>query len=357
MTEPIDDGRAEALRTSALALAARSFEERRVQIKALHDTDGAVAALEGLDLPRPTQRALLVDQVRLREIEVARESPAGLAPALEALRARAGGRVAVLSGAGISVDAGFPTFRGADGEGLWEQVDPMELASVDGYRRDPMRTLRWYCWRRSLGLPAVATLAHAAIAAVQSSAPRRFAGVHTQNVDGLHEAAGNTGVNRIHGSIWCWRDVKTFRLVFDPSDQLDDVPFDPAGQPLVRPGVVMFGDYAPTHVYERAIRQLRDADVALVVGTSAQVSTLWPLLHAARSANALLVDVNPEPSDVTGDLGGVPLELPSGVGVPLALEALGVLDPGTIERMARTPRPPLRDLLPSFRDDLLADDG
>lgn len=300
-------------------------------------------------------KTLLVDDVRLRMLRAARDADDLMADVRARVRERRGARVAVLSGAGISVDAGFPTFRGADGEGLWENVDPMELASTTGYARNPLRTLRWYCWRRSLGLPAVPTLAHAAIAAAQHAEPERWAGVHTQNVDGLHEAAGNEGVNRIHGSIWCWREVPGLRLVFGPSDRLEDVPMHADGRPAVRPGVVMFGDHAPMHVYERAIAELLACEVAFVVGTSAQVSTLWPLLHAARQAGALLVEINPEPSPVTHELGALPLPVPSGLGVPLALEEIGALDPTETERLARTPRPPLETELPGLEADLLRD--
>jgi len=308
----------------------------------------ATAPQEGLDAQQA--KSIAIDQVRLAQLRRLRDAPdAGWT----ALRDR-GSRVAVLSGAGISVDAGFPTFRGAGGEGLWEQVDPMELASVDGFLRNPRRTLEWYCWRRSLGIGAVPTLAHAAIARAQERSPDTFAGVHTQNVDGLHEAAGSRGVNRIHGSIWVWKDPRDHALVWGPSDRFEDVAWD-GDRPTVRPGVVMFGDMAPTGVYERAIRELQRADVALVVGTSAQVSTLWPLLHAADQTGALLVEVNPEASDVTHQLGAVHMRLPAGSGVPLALETLGVLDPEDTERLARTPRTPLREVLPSLRDELLAD--
>jgi NAD-dependent deacetylase len=218
-----------------------------------------------------------------------------------------------------------------------------------------MRTLEWYCWRRGLGLPAVPTLAHAALDRAQERLGERWAGCHTQNVDGLHEAAGNRGVNRIHGSIWCWRDPRTHALSFDPSDRVEDIPMDGADSPRVRPGVVMFGDTVPSGVYERAIAEALRAEVALVVGTSAQVSTLWPLLHAAMQGGAQLVEVNPEPSPVTYELGAIALPLPSGVGVPLALEAVGALTPDDTDALARTPRTSLRDALPRLEAEFVAD--
>lgn len=330
----------------AARLDALTPEEQRVAVKALQRGEAEVPDVAGLTVRQ--RAAVVVDRLRLLEISRLRDDAGAATGVLDALRDHAGGRVAVLSGAGISVDAGFPTFRGESDDALWSRYDPMELASIDGYRRDPWRTLRWYCWRRSLGLPAVPSLAHAAIAAAGAD-------VHTQNVDGLHECAGSAGVNRIHGSLWCWRDVHDFALRVDPSDREEDIPTDDAGRPLVRPGVVMFGDFAPTGVYERALAQLARTDVALVVGTASQVSTLWPLLQQARRACSLVVEINPEPSAATHELGALPLVLGAGAGVPLALEVLGAVSPAATESLTTSPRSPLRDVLPTLTDQFLAD--
>lgn len=302
-------------------------------------------------------KALVIDQIRMAQIRALRSDHSFARRDRERIFAVQGAPVAVLSGAGISVDAGFRTFRGAGGEGLWEKVDPMVLASIDGFEADPERSLRWYCGRRTRGLRAVPTLAHAAISAAQDAQGTRWAGVHTQNVDGLHETAGSRGVNRIHGSIWVWRDRRTMELTFDPSDRFDDVPRDARDAPTVRPGVVMFGDMVTPTVYQRAIDELRHAKAVVVVGTSAQVSTLWPLLHIAQRHADLIVDVNPERTPVTTELGAAHLPLPSGVGVPLALEELGALDPGTTDLLARLPRAPLRERIGVLGEELLRDDG
>lgn len=302
-------------------------------------------------------KALVVDQIRLAQIRTLRADHSVARRDRERIYAVQGAPVAILSGAGISVDAGFRTFRGAAGEGLWERVDPMVLASIDGFEEDPERSLRWYCSRRTRGLRAVPTLAHAAISAAQDAQGPRWAGTHTQNVDGLHETAGSRGVNRIHGSLWMWRDRRTMELIFAPSDDFRAVPRDPRGAPAVRPGVVMFGDMVSPVVYERAVAELRRAKAVIVVGTSAQVSTLWPLLHTAQRHASLLVDVNPERTPVTEELGAAHLPFPSGVGVPLALEELGALAPGATELLARLPRAPLRERIGVLGEELLRDDG
>ncbi len=325
------------------------------RLRAWHAQPPEPVEIRGAALDGEQVKTLVIDALRLAELRALRaDRSLQRIPREHASRIQ-GGSVAVITGAGISVDAGFRTFRGAAGEGHWEREDPMVLASVEGFHRSPMRTLRWYCSRRARGLRAVPTLAHAAAAAAQAELGTRWAGMHTQNVDGLHEVAGNRGVNRIHGSIWVWRHRETCELVFQPSDDVLDVPKSPDGQPAVRPGVVMFGDMVPGGVYERSIAQLQRADAVVVVGTSAQVSTLWPLLHAARRRAHVLIEVNPEASPVTEQLGALHVALPAGVGLPLVLEELGALRPETTDRLARTPRPPLRTRIGELADELLAD--
>ncbi len=360
LPEPLQTAVLEQLLRHAGELGVAAHEQHlppdlETALRAWHAEPPRPFERDGLSLDPQQVKTLTIDALRLAHLKWLRESGEAFGAARAELRQRVGGRVAVLSGAGLSVDAGFPTFRGAAGEGLWDQVDPMVLASVAGYREDPQRSMRWYCHRRSLGLPAVPTLAHAAIAVAQDRNDSGWAGVHTQNVDGLHEVAGSRGVNRIHGSIWVWKDLVDEQLVFDPSDDLDDVPLGDDRRPRWRPGVVMFGDFAPTGIYARATHQLLRADVALVVGTSAQVSTLWPLLDAAYQGGALLVEINPEASPVTLELGATHLPLPAGVGVPLALEELGALDADTTDRLARTPREPLRTVIHRLGPELTRD--
>lgn len=359
VAQPLSDAALEQVRELARPLADKAIPELEAALRELHAKPPEPRELDERPLTSRQLATLLVDQVRLLQLRRITASPTNLAELRSRLDGLEGRRVAVLSGAGISVDSGVPTFRGASaaGRGLWERVDPMELASIEGFRRNPERTLAWYSWRRSLGLDTVPSLAHTTVAAAEEHAPDRWAGVHTQNVDGLHEAAGSRDVRRIHGSIWCWRDRETGELLVDVETAPDDIPRRPDGTPRWRPGVVMFGDYAPVGVYERAVAQLARAEVALVVGTAAQVTTFWPLLEAAYDAGARFVEVNPKPSDVTEHLGAVPVQLPAGVGVPLVLETLGVLPPETTERLARTPSPSLRERLPSFTSELLSDDA
>jgi NAD-dependent deacetylase len=106
--------------------------------------------------------------------------------------------VCVLTGAGISAESGIPTFRDAQ-EGLWARYDPFDLATPEGYDRDPELVWRWYEWRRELVRTAEPNAGHHALVTLALRVPRLT--LVTQNVDGLHQRAGSTGVIEYHGNI------------------------------------------------------------------------------------------------------------------------------------------------------------
>ena len=107
--------------------------------------------------------------------------------------------VCVLTGAGISAESGVPTFRDAQ-SGLWQQYDPLDLATPDAFVRDPELIWRWYRWRRELVAKAEPNPGHLALARLAELVPR-FTLV-TQNVDGLHQRAGSTDVIEFHGNLF-----------------------------------------------------------------------------------------------------------------------------------------------------------
>src|SRR6185437_4456435 len=110
--------------------------------------------------------------------------------------------VVVFTGAGVSAESGIPTFRDAL-TGLWERFDVAELASADGFRRDPELVWGWYEWRRMSVMRAQPNAAHRAIAVLATKVPRLT--LVTQNVDDLHERAGSEGVLHLHGSLFAPR--------------------------------------------------------------------------------------------------------------------------------------------------------
>lgn len=107
-------------------------------------------------------------------------------------------RVAVLTGAGVSAESGVPTFRGADG--LWRQYRATDLATPEAFAKDPRLVWEFYNWRRELLAPLRPNPGHYALARLENQVPEIL--LITQNIDGLHQAAGSRHVLEIHGSIW-----------------------------------------------------------------------------------------------------------------------------------------------------------
>ncbi len=181
-------------------------------------------------------------------------------------------RITVLSGAGISAESGLQTYR--DNGGLWNGVDPMEVASAEGWGRDPGKVLEFYNIRRTELKDARPNEAHRLIAGLESE---HTVDVITQNVDNLHERAGSTHVVHLHGELTKIRpedscndeDGFSEKYVVDigyESVHLGDKAPDGA---QYRPHIVFFGEAVPK--MERAIDIVSRADILLIVGTSLQV--------------------------------------------------------------------------------------
>jgi NAD-dependent deacetylase len=224
-----------------------------------------------------------------------------------ALRARIAGAcvpggVAVLTGAGMSAESGIPTFRDAM-TGLWSRFDPAQLASEEGFRADPQRVWDWYTERRAGVRAAAPNAGHRALAAFAQAHPGVLALV-TQNVDDLHQRAGNADAIRLHGDILrdAWLEPCPHGTAHAPCDPARA---DPGRPPRcadcgnrVRPAVVWFGEMLPPAALHDATRAVERCAVLLVVGTSGAV---WPaagLAAAARRAGAHVAIVNPQPSEI-----------------------------------------------------------
>ncbi|HEY0035492.1 MAG TPA: Sir2 family NAD-dependent protein deacetylase, partial [Longimicrobium sp.] len=172
-------------------------------------------------------------------------TPEGLARGAEIL-ARAE-RVVVSSGAGMSKESGIPTFRDAM-EGLWANFDPQELATEQGFRRDPRRVWSWYAWRRQRIAEARPNAGHFAVAEMAKVIPSLA--VVTQNVDGLHTDAGSADVIEVHGSIRRVKCLDCGHLFsgelppYEDGEEQDPPACPVCGSPL-RPDVVWFGEMLP----------------------------------------------------------------------------------------------------------------
>ena len=200
-------------------------------------------------------------------------------------------QIVLLTGAGVSVGSGLPTYRGPGG--LWEREDIawiVESRSLPGSLPDLWRL---YSQRRQHALPALPNPAHIAIAALQQARPNAVT-LLTQNVDGLHQRAGSPDVTELHGSAFRTRctspncDLPPFA-----DDRVyETVPTCPlCGQPL-RPDVVLFGETLPEEALHRSQTALDKCDLFLAVGTS---GTVWPaaaFVRLAAQAGARTVLVN-----------------------------------------------------------------
>jgi NAD-dependent deacetylase len=222
-------------------------------------------------------------------------------PALERARQRLAqaSNVAVLTGAGISAESGIPTFRDAQA-GLWAQYDPMQLASEQGFRRDPALVWRWYAARRERVVAAQPNPGHLALAQAES----RFAQFHliTQNVDGLHRRAGSRNVNEIHGNILRTVCLGACGFVEDDPSSLPpgEPPRCPACGEWLRPGVIWFGQALDSAALSAADEAAAACDLMLVVGTSGLVYPAAGLPARARAAGAAIIVVNLQASELDG---------------------------------------------------------
>lgn len=204
-------------------------------------------------------------------------------------------RIAVLTGAGVSAESGLKTYR--DNGGLWNGVDPMEVASVEGWQRNPGKVLEFYNVRRAELEQARPNDAHRLIAALEE---KHVVDVITQNVDNLHERAGSTHVVHLHGELTkirpedtCnERDGYSEKYVIDigyGEVHLGDLAPDGA---QYRPHIVFFGEAVPK--IERAIELVSRADVLLIVGTSLQVYPAAGLYRYAAADTPIYI-VDPAP--------------------------------------------------------------
>jgi len=213
-----------------------------------------------------------------------------IADLLEPL-ARAG-EVVVFTGAGLSADSGIPTFR--DGStGLWANIDPEEVASIEGFENNPDKVWAWHESMRSLFAEVQPNTGHEGIAALEALLPNARVTVITQNIDGLHQAAGSTRVLEIHGSVLRIRCHHHCGFVEHwPAGHAAPRRCPSCGAPA-RPDVVWFGEALDQDVFSLAAQATLDADVFFTVGTSAIVQPAASLAMAAKEYGALLIEVNP----------------------------------------------------------------
>lgn len=196
-------------------------------------------------------------------------------------------KIAVLTGAGISAESGIQTFR--DNDGLWEGHDVMEVASPEGFYKNPKLVLNFYNLRRQQLLNVSPNLAHTTLADLEKD---HDVVIITQNVDDLHERAGSTRVIHLHGELLKVRSTVDEHTILDWKKDLNlgDVC---SNNHQLRPHIVWFGEAVP--MLETAIDLVEAADIILIIGTSMQVYPAAGLIQYAQN-EASIYFVDPKPS-------------------------------------------------------------
>ena len=201
-----------------------------------------------------------------------------------------GRRVAALTGAGISAESGVPTFRSPGG--FWDNESLLDLATPQGFARDPRRVWAWYDARRRQVTGCAPNAGHLALASFGRNHPDFR--LITQNVDGLHAAAGSAGVILLHGDLFRVRCTEEGTSREDRRVPLPEIPPRCACGALLRPDVVWFGEVLPEGAMQEATGAARRSKVFLSIGTSALVYPAAALPELAKRHGAYLVEINVE---------------------------------------------------------------
>lgn len=201
--------------------------------------------------------------------------------------------VAILTGAGISAESGLPTFRDPL-TGFWSKFRPEDLATPEAFQRDPGLVWKWYVERRAMARAARPNAGHLAIARLRTLVPKVT--TITQNVDGLHQAAGSVDILELHGNIHATRcfDRDHAMMVTAEDESSGNHPVCELCGSFARPGVVWFGENLPETAFAQAVDAARKCDVMLVVGTSGVVQPAASLGSVAQKQGATVAVINPD---------------------------------------------------------------
>jgi len=195
-------------------------------------------------------------------------------------------KIVVLTGAGISAESGIKTFR--DSDGLWENHSIVEVATPEGWRRNPELVLKFYNERRKQLSEVVPNEAHKALQYLE----KRFdVQIITQNVDNLHEQAGSSNILHLHGLLTQVRSSTDDFLVYDIGNKAIEIGDVCEKGSQLRPHIVWFGEQVPN--IEIAAKMVEKADILIIIGTSLVVYPAAGLLHfAPKYCRKFLIDPN-----------------------------------------------------------------
>lgn len=246
------------------------------------------------------------------------ELPADIAAACREVFAD-GAPVCVLSGAGMSAESGMPTFRGGI-DSLWSRFDPQRLATAQAWTQDPALVWAWYRWRMHLVRQAQPHAGHRALATLAGA--HGSLSIITQNVDDLHERAGSVVDAHVHGELFALRCFRCGRAhagalpAYEPDRERVTPPTCQACGDAIRPGVVWFGEALPDDAWTVAVERAAACALMLVVGTSGLVHPAASLPSLARRNGAVVVEINPESTALSGEVDHV-WHAPAAIALPL----------------------------------------
>ena len=210
-----------------------------------------------------------------------------------------------LTGAGISVESGIPPFRGKGG--VWEKFDPVEYSHIHAFLSDPEKVWREFLVSLKETLDAATPNdAHRGLARLERKGS--LGTIITQNVDGLHQAAGNTDVIEFHGTFASYRCMDCGSQC--PSSRIDLSRIPPRCRcgGIFRPECVFFGEMIPPHLLWRSEQAAAGCDVMLVIGTSAVVQPAAMMPVIAKNSGAAVIEINAQKTPLTGPISDVFLE-------------------------------------------------
>ena len=221
------------------------------------------------------------------------------------------------TGAGISVESGIPAFRGA--QGLWEKYDPEEYAHIHAFHSNPERVWLMLKEMFSLIMTAKPNPAHTGLAELERMG--LLSSIVTQNVDGLHQAAGSRNVVEFHGNHNTFSCLKCNEKTEGHSLKLEDLPARcPRCSSLLKPDVVFFGEPIPWKAQVLSFKESQSCHAVLVIGTSAVVYPAASIPVTAKENGAKIIEINMEPTPMTDQISDYMIQGSAGQIIPAIVE-------------------------------------
>lgn len=205
-------------------------------------------------------------------------------------------KIGILTGAGISAESGIATFRGMGG--MWENHSIEEVATLSGFKKNPLLVWQFYEARRRQALSCKPNKGHFGVAQLQEKMGEKNFSITTQNVDGLHQRAGAKNVLELHGSLWRVQCTKCLK-VRETYELFDELPPKCFCGGVLRPAIVWFGESLPMDIFERAYQDAKNSNLYIVIGTSGVVEPAASLARVAASNGSEVWEINPEETALT----------------------------------------------------------